>query len=329
MPERRRLRLRRPPARAAAALALAALGAAAPSGDPFRRLERPPFTYLYTRFPPRDLERLAARLEARLPEMARLLGVEAPPALSILLLPAEGEEEFFGRSGTPAPWIQGFAVPAPPEPGGSPLIVVRLRLLRGYPYRGAGPVAEHELAHVLLWAGAGARARALPRWFQEGCAMRLAREWGVGDSLRLLPAALWGQLPPLAALERSFPADEIGARLAYAQSFSFAGYLAESHGASLPRRLLEGVRAGADFGDAFRSVTGRTLADAEAAWRGRIDLRYRWIPLAGSSLTLWGGLALAAVVGYARKRRRAREILRRWDEEEGPPPPAPPGETIH
>lgn len=319
---------------AALLLAVVLAGVGLGANDSFRQSSVPPFTYLYSDFPPRDVERLAARLRERLPELARDLAVEAPEALTLLLLSPDQEERFFGSGASaPSPWVQGFAVPAHSALGGQPLLVVRLRTLRGYPHREVAAIAEHELVHVLLWRGAGPRASSLPRWFQEGCAMWMARGWRLDDSMRLLPAAMGRNLPPMEAIEHSFPSDEAGARLAYAQAFAFTGFLVDSYGPSLPARILEGVRAGAPFAGAFRAATGTTLAETEHAWRGRIDFLYRWVPLLGSSFALWGGVSLAVIAGYVRKRRRAREILRRWDEEErraaGAPPPANPEETVH
>ena len=288
-----------------------------------QRIE-PPFTYIYARFTPGDLEAVAARLHFRLPALARDLAVDAPAQVTVLLLSADREDAFFGRlREPPARWVQGFAVPQ------HSLIVVRLRNLGGYPYQDAGSVAEHELVHLLLIRAAGLDSPALPRWFHEGCAMLMAREWGPSDWTRLLPAALAARLFPISALAAGFPEEEAGARLAYAQSFSFVRFLTERDGASLIGRWLARVRGGAGFAEAYRRVAGRTLAEAERDWRGEVDFLYRIVPLASSSAVFWGALSVLVVAGYIRKRRRSRDILRRWEEEEGPPRPEEPEERIH
>ncbi|MEE9218501.1 MAG: peptidase MA family metallohydrolase [Acidobacteriota bacterium] len=293
-------------------------------GPEFSQRLSPPFAYRYSGMQERQIEALDGQLQARLPELARELGVQPPRHVSVVLLSADREADFFGPAWAQVPsWLQGFAVPE------QSLIVVRLRRLGTYPHRDAASVAEHELVHLLLARGAAPYAQRLPRWFHEGVAMLLAREWRFVDRWHLFSAVIRARFVPLAALERGFPQDDLGARISYAESFSFVRYLVRRHGAALPARLLREVRSGASFEEAFEKLTGARLAAAARNWQGEINLFYRWVPVVGSSISLWGVLSVLVVIGYLRKRRKTRAILKRWEEEEGPHHPWDPGGSTH
>ncbi len=289
----------------------------------FLQIERPPFTYLYTDSRELKIDELDARLQKRLPEISRGLGVGAPGAITVLLLSPNREEAFFGEQADVPTWLQGLAIPE------RSLVVVRLRRTGNYPYKDIGSVAEHELVHLLVFAGAAPHAHRLPRWFHEGTAMLLAREWRFGDRWNLFSAAMGARLLPMSAIDRSFPRDTHGAHAAYAEAFSFVRYLVREHGHPLLSGLLKGVREGATLEAAYQSLTGTTLAAAERRWRRNVHIIYRWIAVGSSSLVLWGGMSVLLVVGYIRKRRLTRATLKRWEEEEGPDHSWDSDEAIH
>ncbi len=295
----------------------------AATDNAFSQIEHPPFTYLYTDSRERQIEELDARLQKRLPELSSDLGVGVPETITVLLLSPNREEAFFGGRADIPTWLQGLAIPE------RSLVVVRLRRTGSYPYKDVGSVAEHEMVHLLLFQGAAPHAHRLPRWFHEGTAMLLAREWRFGDRWNLFSAAMGARLLPLSAIDRSFPRDTNGAHAAYAEAFSFVRYLVREHGEPLLSGLLKGVREGATLEAAYQTLTGSTLAAAERRWKRNVHIIYRWIPVGGSSLALWGGMSVLLLVGYIRKRRRTRATLRRWEEEEGPDHPWDSEESIH
>ena len=81
-------------------------------------------------------------------------------------------------------------------------------------------------------------------------------------------------------------------------------------------RLIEGVRLGYPFEEAFFRASGDTLPRFEAVFWRRHSFWYRWVPLLGSSVTLWFAITLLALVAFRRRRRRDEEIRRRWELEE-------------
>src|SRR5690606_8063609 len=119
-----------------------------------------------------------------------------------------------------------------------------------------GSVVTHELAHMALGAALGDRA---PRWLHEGFAYLHSSDFSL-DRTRTLTGMAWsGDVIPLADLDRSFPAQEIAAARAYAQSYDLVSYLARRGRSAGPdddgnrwpfRRFLAAIAAGVPIDDA-------------------------------------------------------------------------------
>ncbi len=87
-------------------------------------------------------------------------------------------------------------------------------------------VVAHELVHALLDQQAGDKADLVPRWFHEGLAQVLSGDTYLGaNEEQLVYRASIGGLPRFRKLREHFPDDPYRRRLAYAQSYSFVGYL--------------------------------------------------------------------------------------------------------
>jgi hypothetical protein len=153
----------------------------------------------------------------------------------------------------------------------------------------------------------------------EGFAHVQADERSLGRASTLGYAAAAGRLERLDLLERTFPAREDLAALAYAQAYDFVGYAREKYGPAALERLLREIAAGEEFHDAFRVAYGRALKVVERDWQQDVKRRYVWWPLATSGTGLWMILSVLAVVAWVRRRRRQKERLARMEEEERPP----------
>ena len=92
--------------------------------------------------------------------------------------------------------------------------------------------------------------------------------------------------------------------------------LRNAHGRPAPRRILAGVSRGQSFRDAFRDATGTSLPTAVSSFWQRHSFWYRWVPILGSSFTLWLLIVALAFVAWWRKKRRVAALRRAWDEEE-------------
>jgi len=211
-----------------------------------------------------------------------------------------------GRVGPP--WAAAWAIPARGR------IVIRTDRIGPYPYSSERQVLTHELVHIAVHRLR--RDGAVPRWFDEGLSMSIARELGPRDALQLAIALLTDPDVTLDSLDGRFLGDQREVQTAYALSFSFLRWLERSHDVDVGRRILMAVARGHAFPDAVHRVTGQRLLMLAADWQRHVILRWRWIPLATSATTLWLGISLLAVAAWARIRRRNRRRLEQMELDE-------------
>jgi hypothetical protein len=242
---------------------------------------------------------------------ARLTGLRGPqPPIRVALAP-EGSPP-----ATAVPdWISGYAY------GSLGRVVLLPERTRSYPDGSLDELLLHELTHVLVTRAAGGQQ--VPRWFNEGLAMMAGGPWNLEDRTRLTVAMVRGTRRPLAEVDGLFAGSPGEVRLAYALSGALVRDIVLQHGRPAPRRILAAVSRGETFPEAFRGATGTSLRGAVRSFWQRHSFWYRWVPILGSSLTLWMLIVLLAFVAWWRKRRRVAALRRAWDEEEdlegGPP----------
>jgi len=76
------------------------------------------------------------------------------------------------------------------------------------------------------------------------------------------------------------------------------------------------VAEGASFETAVLTAYRMDLAYLERDWRQGLGERFRLLPMVMTGTALWGGIALLAIVAFARRRRQQRDKLARWEQEE-------------
>jgi len=274
----------------------------ASAAQEWRIAEQPPFRILYQEGNGAEAEVLRRGAPAVLAALQEDLGIQAEGALTVRILPPRGGHS---ATGSAAPhWAAGYVR------SGSREVVLRGEWVRSYPFGDLLSLFGHEMTHVLLDTLRGSET--LPRWFHEGVAVSESRRWSLRDAFALGTLVLVGRPTPLAALTHSFPPDESAARAAYAESFHFVSYLEREHGPRAIRRILEIMRTGAPFPEAFRLALGRDLSSTEAAWRARVNWAYRWVPALTSTGVLWMGMTLLFLLGRLARRRRDRALLEAW-----------------
>jgi hypothetical protein len=255
--------------------------------------------------------------------------IEAPPVLAPLVervanLDRTALVAALARAGLPVPPRVDLTLLSEDDPraraiprgvvgratGGSVVEILPARI-GPYPYGSLESVLWHEIAHVALSRQAGQRA--LPRWFHEGVATSVERDWGLSAGLRLrLAVATEPDLPAVERLFASAPGSETVR--AYLLAAVLVSDLRQRHGAAIPGRIAGLVARGVPFRAAFEQYTGNTPGAAAArAWES-----YRrwttWIPAVTSGSAVWFlTMTLACVAFVVRLRRRARR-RRNWDE---------------
>lgn len=252
--------------------------------------------------------RLAALPPERLTALVRLVGLDGPGAPIRVILAAEGSPE---AADTP-PWVAGYAY------GALGTVVLLAERVPTYPDASLEEVLRHEIAHVLLARAAGGRR--VPRWFNEGVATVAAGGWGLDDRSHLTFALIFRDRVGLAELESWFTGGRRDVARAYALAGAFSREIVRRFGKEATPRILRRVAHGRSFPDAFRDATGVGLRSFEDAFWRRYSLWYRWLPIVGSSATLWTLIALLAALAARRKRKQRTALEEGWEvEEEGEP----------
>ncbi|MBS1122330.1 MAG: hypothetical protein H6Q90_4558 [Deltaproteobacteria bacterium] len=259
---------------------------------------------------------LAESAEATLLEIsADLPGLSTPAAIEVHLVRDAVDLASVAPGGRGAPpWAVGVAYPD--------LGVISVALRRGAHPTDAEATLKHELAHVALGAALGAHA---PHWLHEGFAYQHSAEWS-RERLETLAGMAWlGSVIPLQELDDSFPAEELVANRAYAESYDFVGFLAkrgrwEDHsddGDRYPfRRFLSEISRGAAPDAAATRAYGRPLKTLFEEWREDLDNRYKLMPVGLLGLALWALCGLLLMLAWWRRRRQNRRRIAQWDFED-------------
>ncbi|MET0285286.1 MAG: peptidase MA family metallohydrolase [Polyangiales bacterium] len=176
-------------------------------------------------------------------------------------------------------------------------------------------VLTHELSHVALHRAVDGRP--LPLWFVEGLATHQAGEHRLARVRALWEATVSGDVLPLELVSRSFPSRPNAVNLAYAQSADLVRHLLQSSADhSRLSHLLAQVATGVGFEQALQSAYRIDLPFLEREWRQGLNERFRVLPLVLTGTALWGGIALLAIVAFARRRQQTQEKLATWEAEE-------------
>ncbi|MDB4956746.1 MAG: hypothetical protein JWO36_4315 [Myxococcales bacterium] len=295
-------------------IALAAPARATP------RLEMLPSTgRVDVRYQP-GLERTARELQAGAEqELSRisddLVDLPVPRVIHVQLVRDAASLTEVAPEGRGAPpWAIGVAYPD--------LGVISVAMRRGATLSDPMTTLRHELAHIALGAAIGPRA---PHWLHEGFAYQHSGEWSWERSETLAGMAWFGGVVPLDELDRSFPAEELPADRAYAESYDFVGYLSRrgryedtaDDGDRWPfRKFLMQVGHGDDLDTAAMRAFGKPLHALFDEWREDLGKRYLLAPIGLLGLGVWVLCGLLLMVAWLRRRRQNRRRIAQWDREE-------------
>ncbi len=259
---------------------------------------------------------LAESAEAALSAIsADLVDLPMPKRIEVRLVRDSADLASVAPAGRGAPpWAIGVAYPD--------LGIISVAMRRGANMVNADSTLKHELAHIALGVAIGKKA---PHWLHEGFAYQHAGEWS-WDRMETLAGMAWfGGIVPLDELDRTFPAEELPAHRAYAQSYDFVGYLSRrgryedkaDDGDRWPfRRFLTIVGQTGDLDAAAKTAFGRPMRELFEEWREDLTSRYMLAPLGLLGLAIWILCALLLVVAWIRKKRNNKKRITKWGEEE-------------
>lgn len=257
---------------------------------------------------PESLESLVVRLQAinpaSLQRIMDLVGLEHPgPPINVILAPNGS------LAAQEAPeWMSGYAL------GEASTIVLLTNQVLTYPNDSLNDVFLHEIGHILAHRAAGGHP--LPRWFDEGLAMMAARSWDLEDRARLVWAMVSSTEVSLNEVNALFTKDAPSVRQAYVLAHAFTLDLLEHTQRDVPKLILEKVKQGLPFSEAFAQTTFMTLSQAEKNFWSRQTLWNRWIPVATSSGMIWLTITFLAFWVWKKQRRRSAAIKQQWREDD-------------
>jgi hypothetical protein len=208
----------------------------------------------------------------------------------------------------PPPYAAGVAYP--------PIHVVLLTLKEPVTWEAPdmSSLLRHELTHVAL-ADALSNQH-VPRWFNEGLAIRESGEVPWARSRALWDASLSRHLLPLEALDQGFPSDSYEVNIAYAESADFVNFLMRDTDRARFGSLVERVRAGAAFNRALEDAYGTDVRKLEYEWREAVGRRFGLVPMLTGGGVLWTLMMGLAGAAWFKRRRRAKAKLAQWAREE-------------
>jgi hypothetical protein len=177
-----------------------------------------------------------------------------------------------------------------------------------------GELMRHELSHVALAEAVGDRH--VPRWFNEGLAIRQSGELPWARLKTLWDASLSRTLIPLKDLDTSFPSESYQVNVAYAESADFVSFLMRDTDRARFGSLVQRVGAGASFDRALEDAYGTDVRKLEFQWREEVSHRFGVVPMLTGGGVVWLLIIGLAAAAWVKRRRRARAKLERWASEE-------------
>jgi len=255
------------------------------------------------------IEPLIAEADRVRRDLADRLGQPVLKSVRVDIARTPGEMETLAPAGAPYPaYAEGVAYS---EIG---LVLLTLNPRYANANYDVRQVFRHELAHLALHDAVGERD--VPRWFNEGFAVLASGETSFDRMWELYTATLADRLIPLADVERSFPSDETKASVAYAEAVDVVRFLVRREEAHRFRSLVQSLRDGHDLNAATRQAYAVDLVTLEHEWREDVAKRYTFWPILFSGTAVWALMLGLFVVGWSKRRKRAKVTLERWARDE-------------
>jgi hypothetical protein len=278
-------------------------------GEPPHSLSTEHFALFFSPSDRRLAEHLSGLAEGIYGEIVADVGVEPRPGIEIYI--EATHKAFLDRQPNPikAPeWAAGLAYPE--------LNIMILKAPRAALYGTIDPLNtfRHELAHLTLHQALAGIA--IPKWFDEGFSMYAAREWSLRTTAVISAVTLRKRYIPMASLNQAFPIAYEEAEVAYAQSFSLVAYLLNHFGRNSFHQFVRNLKSGMTLSQSTQQAFGLSFYEIEKKWHRHLRIRYTWIPVITSSVTLWFLMSLIFFFVYLKKKRQAREIVVEWELED-------------
>lgn len=268
--------------------------------------------WLQIYYPPAERERVQPLInaaDATRHDLRTHLGQNVLDSVRVYVARTPGEMAGYAPEGAPFPeYAAGVAYPS------IGLVLLTLRPVHPNDRHDLGEIFGHELAHVALYDAI--EGKRVPRWFDEGFAVHASGESSLDRLQTLWTSTLANTLIPLSNLDRGFSSDDTQVSIAYAESADLLRFLLRQQDRHRFAAMIDKIRAGKSFDVAMEAAYATDTASLEYEWREDVAKRYSFWPVLLSGTVVWIGIIGLFMVGWRKRRTRARATLARWAREE-------------
>jgi hypothetical protein len=173
---------------------------------------------------------------------------------------------------------------------------------------------KHEFTHIAL-GKAFSKKEKIPMWLNEGLAMYESREWDLSRVSAMTRGVLTDSLIPLSEITDRFPFEADKAELAYSESFYLISFLITKYGRENFHRFIKEYSGGKGLKELLIEVYGITWEELEKKWKNYLKMRFSWLPIVTSSVTLWFMVTLIFILAYVKKKKAMRLKFEQWERE--------------
>jgi len=173
---------------------------------------------------------------------------------------------------------------------------------------------KHELAHYIQ--NQIVPLTITPNWFDEGIAEYLSDNFGVTNQVLLSHSMRDDKLIPLKKLEKKLLSNRTKSKLAYAESASLIDFLVLAFGEKAISQILDHIRSGATFPEAWNKVTGLKYNNISFHWSQYLENRYKWIFMLDFKYLIWLIMPVLLIIGFIIKKLSNLKTVNKWEEED-------------
>ncbi|MFC1692127.1 peptidase MA family metallohydrolase [Candidatus Latescibacterota bacterium] len=173
-------------------------------------------------------------------------------------------------------------------------------------------ILAHEIVHCVIDNTTGEFF--VPRWFHEGCAEILSGRWGIRGRMYIVWKVWRGDLLTFGEIQSVFSIGSTDATLAYDQSMLAIKHLMNKNGGKILSVIIDGMKHGRDFQDAFIIATGVLPGEFEQDYQSYIRKAFGTRTLITLIPGIWTLIMFLTVIVYFVKRYRNKRLIRTWEE---------------
>ena len=225
------------------------------------------FSILYYGIQTSRVENLITQVNARIPTIKKVVGVNSTPEFKAVVFPSvqEATPSFppISQTATDQLFFAGFA-----QPQYRLFVQGQMNTL----------TFIHELTHLYVHEAVSSSLTArIPSWLDEGLAVFLETGKSEPSSERLRSSVRPDELLPLRNMN-TIPGRRDDVFIFYPQAGAFVGYLVEEYGADTMARYLAGINNGQSAAENFNEIYGRSIYEIENNWRSNFNATPITIP---------------------------------------------------